>query len=50
VSSAASVWRWRSVIDPIVFFSDIGTWLRNLRQRVWPQRRWLISKSATAML
>jgi len=25
VSIAASVWRWRSVIEPIVFFSDIGT-------------------------
>ena len=49
-SSEASVRRWRSVIDPTVFFSDIGIWARNLRQRVWPQRRWLISRSATAML
>jgi hypothetical protein len=33
-SIAASVWRWRSVIEPTVFFSDIGTCARNLRQRV----------------
>jgi hypothetical protein len=38
-SSPASVWRWRSVIDPTVFFSDIGICARNLRQRVCPQRR-----------
>ena len=49
-SNAASVWRWRSVIEPTVFFSDIGICARNLRQRVWPQRRWLMSRSATAML
>jgi hypothetical protein len=49
-SIAASVWRWRSVIDPTVFFSDIGICAKNLRQRVCPQRRWLIRRSATAML
>jgi hypothetical protein len=49
-SIAASVWRWRSVIEPTVFFSDIGSWARNRRQRVCPQRRWAISRSATAML
>jgi hypothetical protein len=45
----ASVRRWRSVIDPIVFFSGIGICARNLRQRVWPQRRWLISRSTIAI-
>ncbi len=50
LSIAARLPRWRSVIEPTVFFSDIGTCARNLRQRVWPQRRWLISRSATAML
>src|SRR5438128_5258304 len=49
-SIAARVWRWRSVMDPTVFFSDIGTWARERRQRVCPQRRWLIKRSATAML
>jgi hypothetical protein len=34
VSIAASVRRWRSVIEPIVFFSDMGICERNLRQRV----------------
>jgi hydrophobe/amphiphile efflux-3 (HAE3) family protein len=38
-SSPASVRRWRSVIEPSVFRSDIGTWASSLRQRVWPQRR-----------
>lgn len=33
-SIAARRWRWRSVIDPIVLFSDSGTNARNLRQRV----------------
>jgi len=50
LSITASVRRWRSVIEPTVFFSDIGICARNFRQRVWPQRRWLISRSATAML
>jgi hypothetical protein len=50
VSIVASVRRWRSVIDPTVLVSDIGTIARNLRQRLSPQRRWLISRSATAML
>jgi uncharacterized protein len=38
-SSPARVRRWRSVIEPSVFRSDIGTWASSLRQRVWPQRR-----------
>ncbi len=33
-SIAARQWRWRSVIEPIVLFSDSGTIARNLRQRV----------------
>jgi hypothetical protein len=33
-SVAASVWRWRSVIDSIVLRSDIAMLTRNLRQRV----------------
>jgi hypothetical protein len=49
-SIAASVRRWRSVIEPTVLVSDIGTSARNLRQRFSPQRRWLVSRSATAML
>jgi len=32
VSIAASAWRCRSVIDPTVFVSDMGTWARSLRQ------------------
>ena len=50
---AASIWarliRWRSVIDPIVFVSVIGTVARNRRARVCPHRCWLIRSSATAM-
>ncbi len=38
-SIAASVRRWRSVIEPTVLVSDIGTSARNLRQRFSPQRR-----------
>ena len=38
--------RWRSVIEPTVLVSDIGIDARNLRQRVRPQRCWLISRSA----
>jgi hypothetical protein len=34
VSLAATAWRWRSVIDPIVLFSDIAMDARNLRIRV----------------
>ena len=34
VSLAATARRWRSVIDPIVLFSDIATDARNLRTRV----------------
>jgi hypothetical protein len=49
-SAWASAVRWRTVIDPTVLFSDIGMHCRNLRQRVWPQRRWLVSRSATVML
>ncbi|HEY2767322.1 MAG TPA: hypothetical protein VGI76_03650 [Solirubrobacteraceae bacterium] len=49
-SIVTSVRRWRSVIDPTVLVSDIGTSARNLRARFSPQRRWLVSKSATAML
>jgi hypothetical protein len=49
-SIAASVRRWRSVIDPTVLVSDIGTSARNLRTRLSPQRRWLVSRSETAML
>jgi hypothetical protein len=33
-SIVASVWRWRSVMEPTVFFSDMGICARNLRQRV----------------
>jgi hypothetical protein len=49
-SIAASVRRWRSVIEPTVLVSDIGTSARNLRARFSPQRRWLVSRSQTAML
>ena len=49
-SMAASACRWRSVMDPIVFVSDIGIDARNLRHRVRPQRCWLISRSAIDML
>ena len=38
-SIVASVRRWRSVIDPTVLVSDIGTSARNLRARLSPQRR-----------
>src|ERR1035441_3006777 len=34
VSIADSARRCRSVIDPTVFVSDIGTWASSLRQRV----------------
>ena len=34
----------------MVFVSDIGIDARNLRQRVRPQRCWLMSRSAIAML
>ena len=50
VSRAASARRWRSVIEPTVFVSDIGIEARNRRQRVRPQRCWLSSRSAIAML
>ena len=50
LSRPASAWRWRSVIEPIVLVSDIGIDARNRRQRVRPQRCWLISRSAIAML
>jgi hypothetical protein len=49
-SIAARVRRWRSVIDPTVLVSDIGTSARNLRARLSPQRRWLVNRSETAML
>ena len=47
---AASARRWRSVIEPTVFVSDMGIEARNRRQRVRPQRCWLSSRSAIAML
>jgi hypothetical protein len=34
VSLAVTAWRWRSVIDSIVLFSEIATDARNLRTRV----------------
>ena len=37
-------------MDPIVLVSDIGIDARNRRQRVRPQRCWLIRRSAMAML
>ena len=49
-SCAATTWRWRSVSEPIVFVSDSDAWARNRRQRVLPQRRWLIRRSASVML
>jgi glyoxylase I family protein len=49
-SRAASSRRWRSVMDPIVLVSFIATEVKKRRQRVRPQRCWLISRSAMAML
>ena len=48
LSRFASSLRWRSVIDPMVLVSTIGIEARNRRQRVRPQRCWLISRSAIA--
>src|SRR3954470_3359442 len=45
----ASAWRWRSVIDPTVLFSDMGIDARSLRHRVLPQRRWLVRRSETVI-
>ena len=48
-SIAASARRWRSVIDPTVLVSDSGTADKYWRQRVRPQRRWLIKSSLTVI-
>src|SRR3954462_11417552 len=37
-------------MEPMVLVSDIGIETRNLRQRVRPQRCWLMSRSAIVML
>ena len=42
--------RWRSVIEPRVLVSDMGIGARKRRQRVCPQRCWLISSSLIVML
>ena len=47
---AASSARWRGVRVPSRLFSLRATPSRNLRARVRPQRRWLVSSSARVML
>ena len=50
VSTAASAMRWRSVSVPTCLFSGTPSDINNRRQRVRPQRFWLMSRSLIDML